>query len=785
MATKYWVGGNGTWDASTTSNWADSSGGAGGAAAPTAADDVVFDAASNTGTSAFTVTIGTGAVCQDFSTGGAGGALDGVMALAGSAAWTVHGSLTYPAANLTRTYTGTITFAATTSGKTITTNGVTLTGGAVVFDGVGGAWTLGSALTVTGNVTLTSGSVATANFAVTAASIVSSNTNTRSLDLGSSTVTLTGATPIDFAVSTSFSLTAGTSSIVCSGASLTFNGGGLTFYNVSFTTTGVSSKTITGENTFNNFTVASTTGTRETFTFFGANQTINGTLTFGAANQPIRRIRITSNVIGQPRTLTVASVAALADVDFRDIVAAGASAPWSGTRIGDSQGNSGITFDAGVNKFWNLAAGGNWSDNAWALTSGGTVSANNFPLPQDTVIIENTGLTAGNTITVENNWQIGTLDASTRSTAATLALASSFYGNLTLSTSITLSGSTAIIFAGRGNQTITSASRTFTAPVTVESAGVVTLSDNLTINPARTFTLTAGTLDLNNQTLSTGLFNSANSNVRAIAFGTGNITVTGNSGFVFSFSTATNFTYTGTPTVNATYAGATGTRSFRFGAAGATESNAPNINISAGTDSISTIGLRVVNLNFTGFSGTLLNQGATIFGNLTFSAGMTVTGGATITAFAGTSGTQQITTNGVAIDFPLTFDGVGGTFAFQDALTQGSTRNFTITNGTVQLKNGVTSTVGSFVTSGTNQKYLQSTTPGTQATLSQASGTVDASYLTIQDINATGGATWNAFVDQGNIDAGNVDGWNFGISPVIGGTEYTYQLRSFTQPRRF
>jgi hypothetical protein len=74
---------------------------------------------------------------------------------------------------------------------------------------------------------------------------------------------------------------------------------------------------------------------------------------------------------------------------------------------------------------------------------------------------------------------------------------------------------------------------------------------------------------------------------------------------------------------------------------------------------------------------------------------------------------------------------------------------------------------------------------GSQATLSQASGTVDVSYLTIQDINATGVATWNAYVNQQNIDAGNNDGWDFGISPVIGGAEYTYQLRSFTEMRQF
>ena len=99
-------------------------------------------------------------------------------------------------------------------------------------------------------------------------------------------------------------------------------------------------------------------------------------------------------------------------------------------------------------------------------------------------------------------------------------------------------------------------------------------------------------------------------------------------------------------------------------------------------------------------------------------------------------------------------------------MTQGSTRAFTITNGTVKLKAGATSTVGSFVTSGTTQKYLQSTLVGSRATLSQVSGTVSVSYLTIKDIAATGGATWNAYRNLNNIDAGNNTGWDFLSTPV-------------------
>jgi hypothetical protein len=140
---------------------------------------------------------------------------------------------------------------------------------------------------------------------------------------------------------------------------------------------------------------------------------------------------------------------------------------------------------------------------------------------------------------------------------------------------------------------------------------------------------------------------------------------------------------------------------------------------------------------------------------------MTLAAGASATTFAGASGTKAITTNAKTFDFPVTFNGIGSTWSFVDALTQGSTRAFTITNGKVKLKDGVTSTVGAFATSGTTQKFLESSSAGSQATLSQASGTVNATVTTIQDINATGGAAWNAFTTNDNVDAGNNSGWDF------------------------
>jgi hypothetical protein len=314
-------------------------------------------------------------------------------------------------------------------------------------------------------------------------------------------------------------------------------------------------------------------------------------------------------------------------------------------------------------------------------------------------------------------------------------------------------------------QNITSNTVTFGGPITCSGTQTVQLQDALTLNSARTFTLTSGTLDLNSKTLTTGLFNSNNSNTRSILFGTGNISLTATNTTLMTAGTVTGFSYTGTPAINITGSGLSGeTRFIIFGTvAGATESNTLNFNVTSGVDTISfTTNGSVKNLTFTGFTGTLNNTTRTIYGNLTLSSGMTLTAGALVATFASTSGTQQITTANQTLDFPLTFNGIGGTFAFQDALTQGSTRAFTITNGTVQLKASTTNTVGSFTTSGTNLKYLQSTTAGTKATINQTSGTIATNFLNVKDISAQGGAVWNTYTVNNNVNAGNNFGWNFG-----------------------
>ena len=337
-----------------------------------------------------------------------------------------------------------------------------------------------------------------------------------------------------------------------------------------------------------------------------------------------------------------------------------------------------------------------------------------------------------------------------------------------------------------GSGTCTTASGSICTGATFDTS-TINLVFGANHTQSSTFVLTSGAINLNNNILTCLALTGSNLNVKSIAFGTGKIVLTGNNAIILELSIANSFTYTGTPTIEANYSGAAGTRTFRFGrSSGGTEANAISLNITGGTDIVTLTNNDVFkNLNFTGFAGTHTNQTLNLYGNLTISSGMTLSAGTAVTSFLATSGTQQITTANKTFGFPLTFNGVGGTFAFQDAVTQGSTRAFTITNGTVQLKAGVTSTVGSFVANSANTKTLRSTTLGTQATISQASGTVTVSDLTIQDSNATGGASWTAYADYENIDAGNNDGWDFSLSPPYATYEPPIIIRSFTQPRRF
>jgi hypothetical protein len=521
MPDRYWVGGTASWDGTAGSKWALASGGAGGESEPTIDDDVFFDAAS-TGTC--TIAAGnTGAKSID-CTGFTG-------TMTGTAAITVAGSITL-AAGQTYTHTGTVTITGT---GTLTTAGKAFS--AVTVNGSGITVTLGDALNVSGSsITVTQGAFDTASYSVTCGIFASDNFNVRAVTFNGSTVTTTNR--LNFAISFNLTFDAGTSQIICPNSGTTFSGGSQTFHNVSFTSTFAASRAITGANTFNDVTLIAGATSFSTLQLFD-DQTVNGTFTC-AGSSATQRNFVRSSVIGTTRTITAAAVSAN-DCDFRDITIAGAAAPISPTRGGDCGGNSGITFPAAKSSY-RVGTNTTWAgSDSWALTSGGAGSNNNLPLAQDTAVIDdNTALTGTLNLAAYN---IGSLDASARTTGITLNHGAFpiHYGDYTLGSGVTASGTFAQTFSGRGTQTFTSAGKTITFPITVDSpGGAFELGDALV--SSNTITHTRGTFDVKNYNLTCTTFPSSNSNTRTITMGSGLWTLSGTA-TVWDFATTTNLTF--------------------------------------------------------------------------------------------------------------------------------------------------------------------------------------------------------------------------------------------------
>lgn len=126
-----------------------------------------------------------------------------------------------------------------------------------------------------------------------------------------------------------------------------------------------------------------------------------------------------------------------------------------------------------------------------------------------------------------------------------------------------------------------------------------------------------------------------------------------------------------------------------------------------------------------------------------------------------TSGSAK-TFAGGAKTWPTLNQGGAGALTIQQSNTFANITN-TVQPATVTLTAGTTQTVSAFSLAGTagNLITLNTSSAGTQATLSDSSGIVSVSFVSVKDINATGGAVWNAYSSSGNIDAGNNTGWDF------------------------
>jgi hypothetical protein len=171
---------------------------------------------------------------------------------------------------------------------------------------------------------------------------------------------------------------------------------------------------------------------------------------------------------------------------------------------------------------------------------------------------------------------------------------------------------------------------------------------------------------------------------------------------------------------------------------------------------------RTLNLN----ASTFTSSGATSAWNFATSTNLTVSGsGATVTL---TRSTAKTFAGGSANWGAITLDqGGAGQLTISGSNTFANISNsYNATGATsIRFTSGTTQTVTNFTAAGTSGKILtiDSSTPGTAATLSKASGTVSADYMSIQDSTATGGSAWYAGANSTNV-SGNT-GWVFTAPP--------------------
>jgi hypothetical protein len=283
----------------------------------------------------------------------------------------------------------------------------------------------------------------------------------------------------------------------------------------------------------------------------------------------------------------------------------------------------------------------------------------------------------------------------------------------------------------------------------------------LTIGSTRTTNLTNGTLDLVSNTLTTGLFNASNSNIRTIAFGTGNISCSG-TGTVWTTTTATNLTTTGTQVVNVT---STGSTAITVNAGALSEVNSISYNFTGGTYTLTFLASgnhAARNVDFTGFAGTWsISTGFSIlYGNLKISTGMSVAVASGNLTFAATSGTKTITSNGKTINFSAIFNGAGGAWQLQDAITFAADRTTTLTNGTLDLNN-LTLTTGVFSSNNSNNRSVNFGATSSIVAVSSTSGT------TVLDMSD---ATNFTFTGTSNISAAMSINRTFSFAGTSGDT---------------
>ena len=577
MADRYWVGGAGTWDTTATTHWSATSGGSAGASVPTAADNVIFNQAAT-----YTVTMTGALACLNITVSA------GTVTFATGTTPTLQVNGSMSLTGVTWSSTGLITFNSTTTGQTINTGGTTINA-PITFDGIGGGWSLSAALTtgVTLTTTLTNGALSLNGYNLTTGIFSSTNANTRSINFGTNNIILSHTTAaqtvLSMANATNFTWTGNTQTLGSATAAFqatmsttrTFvfgtTGGSATNSPNLYLPSGASIATITTGSWFNELNFGTTA-----FTLAATSLNLNQ-LYSGSSTSVLTALTATMRGTGYMQTNT--SIGPLT-INTSGTVYIGGGASVTCTTCTLTSG----TFDL--------------------YTNGTLTCSSTFTFGGGSLI--NIGAINCTTFTVS---------------AGTFTL---YGGTITPSVSFVITGGTFTY----GNGTGTMAA----VPTFTHTAGTVNFYASYSLTTTGTYTFTAGTLNiLPNLTLSTGIFSSANTNTRTIAFGSVsdaayiNLTHTTAATTVLSMATLTGYSQTGLGGFQV--ADMANTRTFSAGnTAGGSAATAPSLFFTTGA-SVATLttGSWFNNLDF---ASTTFNPGTTslnIAGNLTMGNGLYTT----------------------------------------------------------------------------------------------------------------------------------------------------------------
>jgi hypothetical protein len=287
----------------------------------------------------------------------------GTLGALGASSVTIYGSLTLSSTMTLTPIANTLTFAGTSTGKTITTAGKII-GYKLAFNGVGASWILQDALTISGtscNVRHYNGTLDLNGKTLTLAPEI----NSYFTDPGTKNLTFNGGTLIatnDFnnANPTGYTTTAGTGVgkiSIQKATGFSFTGGGST-YNCTISNDGAGALSISGNNAIQTLTTTvgniTLTGSNTittianavqpvTFTFaISTTQTITNWNVSGTAGN---LVTIVSSSAGTAATLSKASGTVSANyLSLKDSAATGGAAWYAGANSINVSGNSGWIF---------------------------------------------------------------------------------------------------------------------------------------------------------------------------------------------------------------------------------------------------------------------------------------------------------------------------------------------------------------------------------------------------------------------------------------------------------